>query len=127
MLPESMRNQIEDQARQWLKDTCSLYRSEYVINEFGESVQSTVQVASGIPCRVTQSNSTRVQIATVGRQERIISTYRLTIPLKSPTYNFDLAVNQQVMLSNGKRYEIIQIEDALTDAVWRQADIAEVV
>lgn len=106
-----------------LTDTCSLYQESGATGTMGEPLHNLELVASGVPCRVIRAktpSSNAVQV--VGSQDSQVERYRFECP-----YDQALRIKMVVELdSDGSRWQMVDVEDALTDKAFAGAVITRV-
>jgi hypothetical protein len=112
-----LRTQIRRTVTQYLIERCLIEQEQGGTGELGQETSVWVSVAADLPCRVisaTRSTNTSA-IDQAGAQETLREDYRLIVPAGSA-----LDVNQRVTV-NGAVYQVIRVETALTDEVYRSA------
>lgn len=113
---------VRQNVNEILTDTCTLSEESGATGTLGEPLAGLVLVASGVRCRVirakTPSNSS-TQV--VGSQESMVEMYRLECP-----YDTTLRVNMVATLGDGSMYQLVSIEDQLTDSVFAGAVVTRV-
>ncbi len=105
-----------------LTDTCTIYSEGSGRDSSGAPLHTLESVASDVACRIIRSTSraqTRAQ--TVAGQEALVELYRLILPVGTP-----FTVNDVVELSSGERYQVVNVEDKLTDSAFVEASITRV-
>lgn len=105
-----------------LTDTCTIYREGSGRDSSGAPLHTLELVASAVTCRVIRSTSRAQNRAqTVAGQEALVELYRLISPVGTP-----FTVNDVVELSSGERYQVVNVEDKLTDSAFVEASITRV-
>ncbi len=107
---------LRRQAEKLMKDTCKIEAESIGVGSFGQPKPVWVLVANSVACRVIMLRQPRPAAEQVGNQEQIVEQYRLIVP-----YNTALAVNQQVTMSSGEVYQIVDLVTARTDETDAQA------
>ncbi len=106
-----------------LTDTCSLFRASGATGTMGEPLGTLELVTSGVRCRVirakTPANSSQ---QVVGSQESLVEAYRLECPYDT-TFTVDMVAQLD---SDSSRWQVVQVEDKLTDSVFAAAVITRV-
>ena len=105
-----------------LTDTCVLSRKSMATGNMGEPLPVLTIVATGVRCRVIRAkvpaNSSQ---QVVGSQQAMVETYRLECP-----YDTAFVVDDVVTLNDGTVYQVVNVEDQLTDSVFAGAVIMRV-
>lgn len=113
---------VRRNANAMLTETCTLYRKTGATGEMGEPLNTFEIAATGVPCRVIRarvpSGSTTQP---VGGQIALVETYRLECP-----YNTVLELNMRSQVDGGGLYDLISIEDKLTDSAFAAAVVTRV-
>lgn len=106
-----------------LTDTCSLYQESGATGTMGEPLHTLELVASGVPCRVIRARTRGENgVSVVGSQEAMVERYRLEC-----SHDTSLSLNMVAQLdSDGSRWQIVDIEDKLTDSAFAGAAITRV-
>lgn len=115
-------NIVRRNVNEMLTDTCTISEESGATGTMGEPLPNLVVVASGVPCRVIRAkipNSSSQQV--VGSQESMVEVYRWIGPVGTA-----LAVDQVVTLSDGSVYQIVNVEDKLTDSAFAGAVVTRV-
>lgn len=100
----------------FLTQRCKIEAETETRGDMGEPLHVWAMVADDVPCRVIQAgqfNAAAVQV--VGSQETLPEMYRLALPPETP-----LDVDQRVTV-DGVTYNVVRMETALTDEVFRHA------
>ena len=118
MIGEWQIGLLKRHAHQYLKERATLERQVSTTDSYGAQTNVWQVVQADVPCRLIRiGNRTNSQISAAGDQETLEETYRLILSPGAP-----LDVNQRVTVG-GLVYAVIQIEGALTDAVFASAII----
>lgn len=118
MLPEWRLNQVRAAAGKWLKDSCTIEQQTIVTGEYGEEASQWSVIATDVKCRVIRSaRNSGSATQERGAQETLEQEYKLAVPV-----SVDLGINQRVTV-NGVTYQIVRVEIALTDEIFKSATI----
>ena len=118
MIGEWQIGLLKRHAHQYLKERATLERQVSTTDSLGAQTNVWQVVQAEVPCRrIRIGNRTNSQVTAAGDQETLEETYRLILPPGAP-----LDVNQRVTVGS-ETYAVIQIEGALTDAVFASAII----
>ena len=120
-LNSTVRATLRNKALTFLIDTCTIEAKTQSVDEIGAPVNAWIVVASSVPCRVVmagRSNANNANLAAM--QESMTDTYKLSVPVQNSTYNWTLAIDQRITI-NSVIYNVVSIEDGLTDTIFRQA------
>jgi len=114
---------VKQNVSEMLTDTCTLSRESGATGTMGEPLHTLEIVATGVRCRVIRAGQARSSGATqvVGSQESMVEAYRLICPVGTA-----FVVDDVVTLSNGDVYQVVSVEDQLTDAAFAGAVITRV-
>lgn len=104
-------------------DTCTLYVESGATGTMGEPQHTLEIAASNASCRVIRASQQfgKSSVVVVGSQEAMVELYRLECP-----YDTTLTVDMVAKLSDGSMYQIVGIEDKLTDSAFAGAVITRV-
>lgn len=106
-----------------LTDTCSLYRQSGATGLMGEPLSQLELIASGVPCRVIRAKTPNANSqAVVASQKSQVERYRLECSF-GRTFTLDMIAELD---SDGSRWQIVDVEDALTDGAFAGAVITRV-
>jgi hypothetical protein len=104
-----------------LTDTCTIEQQTGITGLMGEPLDSWEVIASDVPCRVIRAKVPNASSQTVvGSQEAMVELYRLECP-----YQTVFAVDNRVTV-NGAVYQVVQVEDKLTDSAFAGAVVTRV-
>lgn len=113
---------VQRNVSEMLTDTCTIKRLTGATGTMGEPLNQMELIASGVLCRVirakTPSNGSQ---QVVGSQQSMVELYRLICPVGTA-----FVVDDVVTLSDGSVYQVVQVEDQLTDGVFAGAVITRV-
>lgn len=113
---------VRQNVNEMLTDTCTIYRESGGKDTSGAPTHSESIVASAVACRVIQSESRfQNQTQVVAGQEALVEQLRLITPVGTP-----FTVNDRVVLSGGQIYQVVGVEDGLTDSAFANAAITRV-
>lgn len=113
---------VQRNVGEMLTDTCTISRETGTTGTMGEPLHALEVVASEVACRVIRSrtpSSSANQV--VGSQEAMVELYRLICPSGTA-----FAVDDVVTLSDGSVYQVVNVEDKLTDEAFAGAVITRV-
>ena len=119
-LPATLLTTMRAQADALMTDTCTIEVGADSVGDMGELLadQYTV-VATGVACRVIMLGRRYGEVAgRVGERETVTQAYRLICP-----YATALAVNQRITLSDGSRFQVVDLSTERTSEVDAQASI----
>lgn len=116
-------NIVRKNVNEMLTDTCTLYVESGATGIMGEPLHTLELVAEDVPCRVIRASQQfgKSSVVAVGSQEAMVELYRLECP-----YDTTLTVDMVAKLSDGSMYQIVGIEDKLTDSAFAGAVISRV-
>lgn len=100
----------------FLTQRCKIEAETETRGDMGEPVIAWAMVADDVPCRVIkagQFSTDAVQL--VGQRETLPEMYRIALPPDT-----ELDVDQRITV-DGVTYNVVRLETALTDAVFRHA------
>lgn len=113
---------VRRNGNEMLTDTCVLSRKAMATGNMGEPLPVLTIVATGVRCRVIRakvpSNSSQ---QVVGSQQAMVDIDRLECP-----YDTALTVDMIATLSGGSVWQLVSIEDKLTDLVFAGAVVTQV-
>lgn len=114
---------VRRNSNEMLTDTCSLFQDSGATGSMGEPLPTLELVASGVRCRVIRSKApSGSALGVVSSQEAMVEAYRLECP-----YDTTMLINMVAELdSDGSRWQLVNIEDKLTDSVFAAALITRV-
>jgi hypothetical protein len=113
---------VRRNVNEMLVDTCTIEQQMGIKGTMGEPLDSWEIVAEDVPCRVIRAKVPNASSQTVvGSQEAMVEMYRLECP-----YDTTFAVDNRVTLSDGSVYQVVQVEDKLTDSAFAGAVITRV-
>lgn len=102
-----------------LTDTCTIYSEASSKDSSGAPTHTMEIVASDVSCRVIRSTPpTQNRTQVVAGQEALVEYYRFITPVGTP-----FTVNDRVVLSTGETYDVVSVEDLLTDSAFAGAVI----
>lgn len=113
---------VRRNVNQMLTETCTIQRETGTRGTMGEPSHLHENVATNVACRVIRTGMrTRSQMEQVGGQEALVEMYRLITPVGTA-----FAVDDQVVMSDGRVFQVVDVEDGLTDEAFAGAIIARV-
>lgn len=105
-----------------LTQTCQIERQAFAEGSMGERKHGTEVIAADVACRVirlTKRSTTGTE--NVGSQEALVERYKLITPVGTA---FDK--DDQIVMSSGEVYQVVDVEDKLTDEAFAGAMIVRV-
>lgn len=102
-----------------LTERCDIERETGAIGLMGEPLHQWDSVERDVPCRVISAgttNSSSSGYETVGATEAMVERWRLICPAGTA-----LTVDSRVRLADGRVYQIVSVEDRLSDAAFAGA------
>lgn len=112
---------IRRRVNTFLTELCSIERETNMRGHMGEPLSNRWEtVAENVPCRIITlgQNSTQSEAEPVGSTEALIERWRLICPAGTV-----LAVDNRAVLSDGRKYQIVDIDDRLTDQAFVSATV----
>lgn len=109
-------NLIKRTVNKTLTDTCSIESSsESATGSMGQKLQSWEVISSGVSCRVIRAGagSSNSDTSVQGGQEAIEDTVRIILPAGTV-----VGLDDRIKLSNGSTFQVVSIQDYLTDGVF---------
>ncbi len=113
---------VKQNVNEMLTDTCTIMRMSDATGLRGEPINTLELVASGVLCRVIRAkvpNDNSQQV--LGSQKAMVERYRLICPVGTA-----FVVDDVVTLSDGSIYQVVNVEDKLTDGAFAGAVITRV-
>jgi len=106
---------IKRRVNTFLTETCTIGRESGLKGAMGEPLHGVEVVAADVPCRVITlgQSSTRTEYESVGSAEAMVERWRLICPAGT-----SFAVDNQVVLSDGRVFQIVDVDDRLTDQAF---------
>ncbi len=106
-----------------LTESCTLQRESGATGSMGEPLRNVFgNIATGVQCRVirakTPSGGTGM---VVGSQEAMVELYRLICPVGTA-----FLVDDRVVMSDGRVFQVVNVEDGLTDKGFAGAVLTRV-
>lgn len=115
---------VRGRVAQMLTETCTLQRESGATGTMGEPLHDDwLIVAADVPCRVIRvgEQQRRTSVQQVGAQESMVERYRLICPVGTA---FD--VDDRVVMSDGRIFQVADVQDGLTDEAYCSALITRV-
>lgn len=114
---------VRANVNEMLTETCSLQRETGTVGTMGEPLHTWETVQSGIACRVIQAGQMQSTSATAvaGSAEAMVERYRLITPVGTP-----FKTDDRVVMSDGRVFDIVDVEDGLTDDAFAGAVMVRV-
>lgn len=102
----------------FLTERCSIEREAGMKGSMGEPLHGWEMVADNVQCRVITVNqsSTQTEYEAVGSTEALVERWRLICPAGTV-----FAVDNRVRLSDGRVFQIVDVDDRLTDEAFVSA------
>lgn len=106
---------VRQRVNEMLTETCSIERESGATGLMGQPLHGWETVADDVPCRVITigQSSTRSEYESVGATEALVERWRLIVPAGT-----SFAVDNRVRLSDGRTYQIVDVDDRLTDQAF---------
>lgn len=105
-----------------LTERCTLQRESGATGTMGEPIATYTTIATGILCRVIRAKSpSGGSEMVVGSQEAMVERYRLICPVGTA-----FKVDDRIVMADGRTFQVIDVEDGLTDAGFAGAVITRV-
>lgn len=105
-----------------LVETCSIQRETGVKGTMGENLHTLTTVATGVLCRLIRvGQRSRSQTMQVGSQESLVEMYRLITPRATL-----FEVDDQVTMSDGRVFQVVDVEDGLSDEAFARVVVTRV-
>lgn len=102
-----------------LTERCDIERETGATGLMGEPLHQWEMVEQDVPCRVISTGgqgSQQSQYAAVGATETMVERWRLICPVGTT-----LKTDSRVRLTDGRVYQIVSVEDRLSDAAFAGA------
>lgn len=99
-----------------LTELCSIEHETGMKGSMGEPLHGWETVAADVPCRVIRANAASRGTEAVGSTEALVERWRLICPAGTV-----FAVDNRVRLSDGRVFQIVGIDDRLTDEAFVSA------
>lgn len=114
---------VRKNVNEMLTERCTLERETGTVGTMGEPLHTWETVQTGIACRVIQAGQTQSgsTTAVVGSAEAMVERYRLITPVGTP-----FTLNDRVVMSDGRVFEIVDVDDGLTDEAFAGAVMVRV-
>ena len=113
---------VQRNVNEMLTDICTISRETGATGQMGEPLHVLEVVASEVACRVIRArtpSSSASQV--VGSQEAMVEVYRLSCPSGTAFVTDDV-----VTTSDGSVYQVVNVEDKLTDGAFAGAVMTRV-
>lgn len=102
---------IRRRVNTFLTERCSIERESGTKGRMGEPLHGWETVTTNVPCRIiTISSSTSNQTEDVGSTEALVERWRLICPAGTV-----FAVDNRVRLADDRVFQIVDVDDRLTD------------
>lgn len=114
---------VRRNVNEMLTETCTITRETGAKGTMGEPLHDNTEiVAQNVNCRVIRvGQSNRGQTMDVGAQESLVEMYRLICPVGTGFTTDDI-----VTMSDERVFQVLNVEDGLTDKAFSGAIIARV-
>lgn len=98
-----------------LTERCNIERETAMTGLMGEPLHGWETVAADVPCRVIRvgQSSTQSEYESVGATEALVERWRLICPAGTV-----FAVDNRVKMADGRVYQIVDVDDRLTDQAF---------
>lgn len=98
-------------------------RVKGVVDQYGAPRQDQWQdVANNVPYRFMKLTAKlKDAMIALGQQENLVESYRMSCEVGTP-----LAVDQRVTTEDGRIWNVVAVEDGLTDAIDAQAAVTRI-
>lgn len=118
MVSKRTRAIIRRRANTLLTELCSIERETGATGLMGEPLHNWETVERNVPCRIILIGqfSTRSEYDAVGATEALVERWRLICPAGTT-----FAVDDRVRLADGRVYQIVDVDDRLTDEAFVSA------
>lgn len=118
MLRARTVNIIRQRVNQMLTERCSIERESGTKGRMGEPLHGKETVATDVPCRIISigQSSTQSEYEAVGSTEAMVERWRLICPAGTA-----FTVDNLVRLADGRVYQIVDVDDRLTDQAFVSA------
>ena len=94
-----------------LTDVCDIDEQTTVTGSMGQVLQSWTTRSSGVMCRLIRAGASNSSDSGVqGGAEVIEDSVRIILP-----YGSEVAVDYRLVVADGESYQVVAIEDALSD------------
>lgn len=121
-IPDRTIELIRRRVNSYLDDTCRIERESGSPGLMGERLRDLLLVASNVSCRVIRlTKRTNTAAQEVGGQEALVERYRLILPVGTA-----FAVDDRVVMSNGDVYQVVDVEDHMSDGAFVGAMLTRV-
>lgn len=105
-----------------LTETCTLQRRTGATGLMGEPLDTFENVATNVACRVIRARvPSQSTTQPVGSQEAMVDLYRMEFP-----YDTTLEVQLRAVMGDGRIYDLVSVEDDLTDKAFAGAVVKRV-
>lgn len=120
MVSSRTRAIIRSRVNMYLTERCTIEREAGMTGLMGEPLHGYETVAEDVPCRIIMigQSSTRSEYDAVGATEALVERWRLICPAGTA-----FAVDERVRLADGRLYQIVDVDDRLTDEAFVSAVI----
>jgi glyoxylate carboligase len=112
---------VQQNVSEMLTDTCTIQRQTGATGTMGEPLNQLELIASGVACRVIRVKTPNANSqAVIGSQKSMVERYRLICPVDT-AFRVD-----DVVTIGSDVYQVVDVEDKLTDAAFAGAVITRV-
>lgn len=118
MVSNRTRAIIRRRVNTLLTERCTIERETGTTGLMGEPLHGWEKVSEDVPCRVITvgQSGTRSEGRAVGAAEALLERWRLICPAGTV-----FAVDNRVVFDDGRTFEIVDIDDRLTDEAYVSA------
>lgn len=113
---------VRKNVNEMLTETCTLERETAAVGRMGEPLHDQQTVQTSLPCRVIRAGRrSDLQTMPVGGQEAMVEMYRLICPVGTAFTKDD-----RVTMTDGRMFQVVSVEDGLSDEAFAAAIITRV-
>lgn len=99
-----------------LVDRCTIEKQGDAEGEHGEPLNEWAVVATDVSCRIIRAGTSMSSSnSTVGGRENLVDKLRIILP-----YEQVVAADYRIEMADGRRYEVVDVVDDLTDKTFTQ-------
>jgi head-tail adaptor len=110
---------VQAMVNRYLTDSCTLLKQGDAKGTHNEPLNDWVVTASGVSCRVIRAGQQmNGSNALTGGRETLVDKHRLILPVGTT-----VAGEYRVEMADGRRYEVVDVMDDMTDSAYVQVII----
>lgn len=110
---------VRSMVGRFLDESCTIEKMGNSESEQGVPMPEYEVVATGVSCRIIRAGSSMSSSNTVkGGRESLVDKHRCILP-----YGTTIAADYRIVMSDGRRYEVVDVVDDLTDKAFVQVII----